>query len=283
MGLRLFAFVCFISVFIAGCATNHPGPLTNREKAKAVLDNLGTADRSSLRYISDDTYIQHNLNAATGKAGLLAFLDKFPVQEKHPSSIVRTLVDGDYVVLQSNIASIGIVVFDIFRFQDGKIVEHWDNIQARADSVNPSGHTQTDGATQLEDLYKTDANKTLVKKLVQNVLIEGKFNLLPQYISDKQYTQHNPYIGDGIAGLKTAFAAMKEKGETVHYTTLHAVFGQGNFVLAVSEGVKNGTPTSFYDLFRVKNDKVVEHWDVVEPILPKEKQMNKNGKFNFPM
>jgi predicted SnoaL-like aldol condensation-catalyzing enzyme len=40
-----------------------------------------------------------------------------------------------------------------------------------------------------------------------------------------------------------------------------------------------GEPTSFYDLFRVQNGKVAEHWDTLERIPSKDEWKNQNGKF----
>ena len=65
------------------------------------------------------------------------------------------------------------------------------------------------------------------------------------------------------------------------YTKNHIVSGEGNFVLAVSEGTFAGKPTSFYDLFRIENGKIAEHWDVIETIMPEADRKNTNGKFNF--
>jgi len=42
----------------------------------------------------------------------------------------------------------------------------------------------------------------------------------------------------------------------------HKVLGQGNFVLMMSEGLFDGKPTAFYDLYRLEEGKQVEHWDV---------------------
>jgi predicted SnoaL-like aldol condensation-catalyzing enzyme len=64
------------------------------------------------------------------------------------------------------------------------------------------------------------------------------------------------------------------------YTKIHKVLGEGNFVLTVSEGQWNGKPQVFYDLFRVANGKVVEHWDVIQEI-PTEGLANDNGMFGF--
>jgi len=48
----------------------------------------------------------------------------------------------------------------------------------------------------------------------------------------------------------------------------------------VSEGEWSGKAQVFYDLFRMKGGKIVEHWDVIQPI-PTEGLANTNGMFNF--
>jgi predicted SnoaL-like aldol condensation-catalyzing enzyme len=62
---------------------------------------------------------------------------------------------------------------------------------------------------------------------------------------------------------------MAKQGIVMKYDKIHGLVGEGNFVLVVSEGVFARNPTSFYDLFRVENGKLAEHWDVMEMILPK--------------
>jgi hypothetical protein len=62
------------------------------------------------------------------------------------------------------------------------------------------------------------------------------------------------------------------------YTEIHAVLGEGNFVLTVSEGQWNGTTNAFYDLFRMEDGMIVEHWDVIQPV-PTEGLANTNGMF----
>lgn len=57
------------------------------------------------------------------------------------------------------------------------------------------------------------------------------------------------------------------------------VLAEGNYVLAVSEGTYGGEATSYYDLWRVENGKITEHWDVMETIAPEDTWVNKNGKF----
>lgn len=50
------------------------------------------------------------------------------------------------------------IAFDVFRVENGKIAEHWDNLILES-APNPSGHTQIDGATEITDIDKTEANK----------------------------------------------------------------------------------------------------------------------------
>jgi predicted SnoaL-like aldol condensation-catalyzing enzyme len=57
------------------------------------------------------------------------------------------------------------------------------------------------------------------------------------------------------------------------------VLGEGNFVLVTSEGSFGGKSTSFYDLFRVADGKIAEHWDTIETIPAEDQWKNKNGKF----
>ena len=67
--------------------------------------------------------------------------------------------------------------------------------------------------------------------------------------------------------------------ESIRYNKNHRILAEGNFVLSVCEGTMNERPASFYDLFRLDNDKISEHWDTTEEIPPKNEWKNENGKF----
>lgn len=79
-------------------------------------------------------YTQHNPVAADGPEGLKAFVqflrDKFP--NSH-SEIKRVFADGDYVVVHVHAVrepgTRGRAIIDIFKLENGKIVEHWDVAQ----------------------------------------------------------------------------------------------------------------------------------------------------------
>ncbi len=136
-----------------------------------------------------------------------------------------------------------------------------------------------DRPTDAIDFENTDANKAIVRAFVDEILVNGRMERLTAYFNGDSYVQHNPQIADGLSGLGKALDAMAKAGVTMKYDRIHRVLGEGNFVLTVSEGTLAGEPTSFYDLFRVENGKLHEHWDTVETIPGRDQWKNTNGKF----
>ena len=232
----------------------------------------------------DENYIQHNLAYGTGEAAFLGsveYLASAPV--KTTVNNIRAFEDGDYVFLQTvyNFAGAGEqVAFDIFRFdEDGEIAEHWDNLAPLADQPNPSGRTQIDDAMEITDLDKTEENRQLVKNFLYDVMQGNNPDKTADYFDGDAYLQHNTAIADGVSGLNAALSALAQQGIQMIYDETHMVLAQGNYVLAVSEGTYGGAPTSYYDLWRVENGKIAEHWDVMETIADPSTWQNDNGKF----
>lgn len=251
---------------------------SNKEKAVAVLNNLQSREKSvPLKYISNETYIQHNLGAGDGREGFLSLFDIPDVKFK--VNIVRVFEDGNFVVTHAVYDFFGPKVgFDIFRFKDGKMVEHWDNLQEVA-TKTVSGRSQVDGPAEVTDLDKTEENKKLVEGFVNDVLLGKNPGKITDYISTEEYYQHNPGVADGLAGLGKALKELAEAGMPMLYSKNHKILGEGNFVLTQSEGTFMKKHVAFYDLFRVKEDKIVEHWDTIEEIPARENWKNENGKF----
>lgn len=251
---------------------------TNKQKAVALLKSIETGEQEPMNVINPNKYIQHNAMAGDGVEALKAVLKALPANSAKVNTI-RVFEDGDYVFAHSDYNFFGPKIgFDIFRFEDGKIVEHWDNLQETA-KPNPSGRTMIDGTTTTTDLDKTEANKALVKKFLTEILVEGNVKNIANYYDGDKYLQHNPQVADGLSGLGKALEAWGKQGVTIKYDTIHKILGEGNFVLAVSEGHLGGKHCSFYDLLRVENGKIAEHWDTIEEIAPKENWKNQNGKF----
>ncbi|CAH1544204.1 conserved exported hypothetical protein [Vibrio rotiferianus] len=256
--------------------------LPNRDKAVAVISSIETGDQTAISYINPNKYIQHNLAVADGLAGFGEVMKMLP-EGSAKAKVIRTIQDGDYVVLHTEYDFFGPKAgFDIFRFEDGLIVEHWDNLQDVA-KPNPSGRTQFDGATEITDVNKTDENKAIVSDFVQTILMKGDMSQISEFIGEKDsdYIQHNVAVADGLSGLSVALKQLAEAGMPMVYSKNHLILGEGNFVLSVSEGQFMNQHVAFYDLFRVDNGKIVEHWDTIEAITPKSEWKNTNGKFGF--
>lgn len=268
----------------AGCATTQAGATASSLDNKAIVRELfdqgfGRGDRSVVERRVAERYIQHNPTVPDGREGLLGFMEQLGKMPQPPRvQVKRTLADGDLVLLHSDYDLGGkrLAVFDLFRLQDGLIVEHWDGMQEQP-ATTASGRTMLDGPTEPQDLEKTAANKQLVRDLVETVLVNGRFDQLPRFFEGDRYEQHNPQVKDGLSGLAAFVKSIQEAGISFRYHRLHRLVGEGNFVAVQSEGELGGKPTAFYDLFRVENGKIVEHWDVIQPI--PEKMAHANGMF----
>lgn len=259
-------------------ATIKTETMTKKEKVVALLKSIETGAAEPAGYINPNKYIQHNLAVADGLAGFGAVLQALPPKSAKVNT-VRAFEDGDFVFTHTDYNFFGPKIgFDIFRFENGLIVEHWDNLQETA-KPNPSGHTMIDGPAVATDLTKTEENKKLVKQFVEDILVNGKMDKLAGYFNGDNYIQHNPLIPDQLSGLGKALGEWAKQGITMKYSKIHKVLGEGNFVLVVSEGDLAGKHNSFYDLFRVENGKIAEHWDTIEPIPAQAEWKNNNGKF----
>jgi len=281
--MKRFSILCAVFFLVTAFSSSQPAKgakmdLSNKQKTVALLTSIETGDPTPVGYINPNEYIQHNLIVGDGLKGFGEVLKQLP-EGSARVKVVRAFQDGDYVFTHTEYDFFGPKIgFDIFRFENGKIVEHWDNLQEIA-TKSASGRSQIDGPTEAIDLDKTDANKTLVKGFVEDILKGGDPGKITDYITPEKYDQHNPAVADGLDALGKALKEMADAGMPMTYTRCHMILGEGNFVLAVSEGQFLGKHVAFYDLFRVKQGKLVEHWDTIQEIPSKENWKNDNGKF----
>jgi predicted SnoaL-like aldol condensation-catalyzing enzyme len=257
--------------------------MSSNQKAPvlALLKSIETGDAAAGAIVNPKKYIQHNLTVGDGLAGFGAVLAALPKGSARVET-ARIFQDGNFVFAHTEYNFFGPKIgFDVFRLEDGQIVEHWDNLQETPSQPNPSGRSMIDGTTTVSDLDKTDTNKALVRAFVDDILVNGSMNKLAGYYDGDNYLQHNPQVADGLSGLGAALESMAKAGVSMKYDRVHKVLGEGNFVLVISEGQFGGKHVAFYDLFRVNAGKIAEHWDVIEAIAPKSEWKNTNGKFGF--
>jgi predicted SnoaL-like aldol condensation-catalyzing enzyme len=110
---------------------------TEREEAKRQTvvafyeAGLNRKDFDAARQYFGPYYRQHNPNAADGIEGFQTFVAFMRDNSPHSRSEIKSsFVDTDFVILHVHKITTpgerGVAIVDIFRLEDGKIVEHWD-------------------------------------------------------------------------------------------------------------------------------------------------------------
>lgn len=233
--------------------------MDKKQKVIALLKGIETGDPESVKVVNEEKYIQHNPQTKEGGEGLAELFAR--LSKTNPKvEIVRIFEDGDYVfghtIYDFSSVRIG---FEVFRYEGDQVVEHWDNIQSRQGDM-------VGGTTESTDLDKTEENRQLVQRFVQDVAI------------DKLADKFDDLVSGSITDHST-FMPLKEKVEELDYKKNHRILAEGSFILSVCEGFNKEVHSSFYDLFRVEDGKIVEHWDTTEKVPPNEEWKNDNGKF----
>lgn len=250
---------------------------SKKELLQKLLKGIETGDAAAAAVVNEARYIQHNPQTHEGSEGLAVLFAR--LAKTNPRvTFVRVFEDGDYAFAHNEYDFSTLrVAFEVFRFENGQAVEHWDNIQASR-GPNPSGRGMLDGSTDICDADKTEANRALARRFVEEVLIDRQHDRLDSFVAD-DLIQHNPDLADGNTALRASLEETDGEAPAIRYDTLHKVLADGNFVLCMSEGYRRGMHTSFYDLFRLADGLIVEHWDTIETIAPRSEWKNENGKF----
>lgn len=252
--------------------------VAKKDQIRALLKSIETGDPGPIAVVNEKKYIQHNPQTHEGSEGLATLFAR--LSKTNPRvNIVRAFEDDEFVFAHTEYdfsrRNIG---FEVFRFEDGHAVEHWDNIQARL-GPNPSNRSMVDGPTEATHHELTETNRDLVRSFVETVLIDDQHSRLENFICGDGYIEHNPRLEDGASALRNELQITHDGLKRVDYQRIHRVLAEGNFVLCVSEGRFDGAHSAFYDLFRVHDGKLVEHWDTTEKIAPQTEWKNNNGKF----
>ncbi|HWO03626.1 MAG TPA: nuclear transport factor 2 family protein [Methylomirabilota bacterium] len=124
---------------------------------------------------------------------------------------------------------------------------------------------------------REEANKKAVVEFYDKALNQKDFEAAAPYFGSR-YVQHNPNAPDGIDGFKAFLGFLTEKFPQSR-SEIKRVLADGDYVILHVHAVR--TPgergSAIVDVFKLENGKIVEHWDVVQPI--PEKSANGNGMF----
>ncbi len=241
------------------------------------LKGIETGDAMAAAVVNEDKYIQHNPQTHEGSEGIAALFAR--LSKTNPKiRFIRVFEDGEYAFAHNEYDFSSVrAAFEVFRFENDQAVEHWDNIQP-VQAPNPSGRSMLDGATEISDLDLTEVNRDIARRYVEEALIPRRLDRLAEYLAD-DLIQHSPDIADGADAVRAAFTTEEDERYRIVYHRLHRTLAEGNFVLCVVEGERRGVHCSFYDLYRLADGRIVEHWDTVEAVPPRSEWKNDNGKF----
>jgi predicted SnoaL-like aldol condensation-catalyzing enzyme len=249
---------------------------------EAMLEIFRKKDETAVDRYFSEPFIQHDVTVPDGLPGLRTLAAEVAASPDANITIYRTLEDGEFVLLHSKYEGLSghagpMIAFDLFRFRGNRIVEHWGGQEPEA-PPNPSGRTQVDGPVDVVDRDKTEANRALVRSFKQVITVDLRFDRVEEFIDADHYMQHASKVGDGIGQMKARIAHVVKPG-TGPVLQPRRYIADGNFVLALVEAHAKGGPTSNWDLFRVENGKIVEHWDVLAAVPPREQWKNANGPY----
>jgi predicted SnoaL-like aldol condensation-catalyzing enzyme len=152
--------------------------------------------------------------------------------------------------------------------EDGRIAEHWDVLEPLR--TGPDGaRPQLDGPVAVTDHERTQDNKRIAAEWVEAALVGGDRHAVQDHMSPRGCTEHTGGTPDGPQPA---------------YQRLRRVVGEGNFVLTVAEAVPGGNSdggstgtVACYDLWRLDDGRIVEHWGVSQPV--PERMAHANGMF----
>ena len=124
---------------------------------------------------------------------------------------------------------------------------------------------------------KLEMNKQTVLAFYEAGINNKDFDAASKFIGER-YVQHNPLIADGIDGFRAFVSYLKTTFPELR-AEVKNVFAEGDFVVGHVHGVRvpGQRGSAIVDIFRLEDAKIVEHWDVMQPI--PEDAVNENGMF----
>lgn len=216
-----------------------------------VVKDLGAVDR----YFAEP-YVQHNPVLPNGLDAFREFARQAIVgNPAFKAELLCVLADGTFVASYHRYSGLGpvpLVAVDLFRVQDGKIVEHWDCIQGEAPG--------SDGlCTELAQLNGARLSGTTEHHLsVVKSFIEATW-MAPTTESTRRW-------GPPPAGAERLQCSPGSKTKPLRYARIHRALAEGNLVLTQSEAETCDQVYACYDLFLVEGNTISRYWSIAQDV-----------------
>lgn len=282
----------------ASCTVDHSYVTASghaqRERSSATLNQafkaIAAKDYVAFTAAAADPYIQHSPDLADGWEPVWELLRNrspdFSTSQMQWLGKDGFLDNGDFLIMFREVnrgdGTPPSKIVDLMRFdENGKYAEHWDIRQPLAKET-ASGRSETDAASiflnnpvayseQIEE-----ANKKVAATFLNLAFNEGNLNeALEEYV-DENYIQHNPLIPDGVEPIRQAF----KRGiiPALCYDIQH-IAAQNDLVVVHSKVTSTEGISAVVDILRIRDGKLVEHWDVVQAVPPDSEMPHGNGMF----
>lgn len=262
----------------------------SRETLQGAFKASAQKDLDAFMAAAADPYIQHSPDFPDGWKPVWGLLAERPkgFSSKASAWMGKSgfLDSGDFLVMFREVSrgdgTPPSKVVDLMRFDaDGKYAEHWDIRQPLADST-ASGRSETAAAKQFEsnpvdyDQKTERQNAKLVVRFLNRAFNLGQLDEALDKLVHEDYVQHNPLIADGVEPVKNAFS----KGfiPALSYDIKY-VLSQNDLVVVYSRVESAEGVSAVVDIVRVRDGKLVEHWDVMQSVPPEEEMPHSNGMF----
>jgi predicted SnoaL-like aldol condensation-catalyzing enzyme len=107
-----------------------------------------------------------------------------------------------------------------------------------------------------------EQNKQIATTAYQKIFGDLDITAIDTYMS-KDFIQHNPTIADGSEGVKALVQMLVSQGMPKQKIEFKHIITEGNIVILHSRYEMTGKEWRFIDIYRVENNKLVEHWDAM--------------------
>jgi predicted SnoaL-like aldol condensation-catalyzing enzyme len=120
-----------------------------------------------------------------------------------------------------------------------------------------------------------ETNKEIVLKVLKGAFIERDVTVVDRYFVPN-YVQHNPVIPNGAAAIGGLIPTLKNLSYEIGM-----VVAEGDLVMVHGRYVGWGPkPMVAVDIFKVRDGKVIEHWDVMQEEVPASTTASGNPMFS---
>ena len=278
-------------------ALDSPDATLARNK-RAVFDMWRSIVNAGHVEVADELlvegYVQHSPVLPTGRKAFKQIFSVVPRRDIPPvvePPLLAIVAEGDLVVMslretvpaRDAVPAYVTAHFNLFRLENGRLAEHWHSVHTPPgadvplpEEGGPQPVVGAVGEAQARWLASGDAalarNKRLVFNLWRDVVDAGREAAASRYVHPR-FVDHHPGGGQGIDAFRRHFAARRDRPVQPWIgASVVAMVAENDLVALVTrqEHPHPARPgrtytTTWFDLFRIEDGRVVEHWDDAAP------------------